>query len=84
MRKIKGGEKHEGIDASVLHTAAMWVRHRLFGELFPQNAIAASSMCVSPQGKISPRPRSTYPPVPAFEEQRHKLIQTDSVVLMDG
>lgn len=28
---------HEGIEAGVLHTAAMWVRHWLFGKLFPQN-----------------------------------------------
>lgn len=37
LRKIKVKE------AGVLHNAAMWVRHRLF----PQNAVAASSVCIS-------------------------------------
>lgn len=77
---IKGGGKHEGIEAGMLLTAAMWVRHWLF----PQNTVNALSVRVSPQGKISSKPTSTYPPASAFEKRRHKLIQTDSVVFMDG
>lgn len=64
----RGGGKREGAEAGTLLTAAMWVRHRLF----PQNAVNAVSVRVSPRGKPSTQPTSTYPAAPAFDEQKEK------------
>lgn len=62
-----------------MHTAAMWVRHRLL----PQNdAAAASKVCISGKS-IFPACKHLFI-APEKHELREQLIQTDPVVFMDG